>query len=48
MARSIFKRVMKIGSSEVRKSIAGLAMIHPYEIRDKVLMLCAALVIRAG
>ena len=29
MARSIFKRVMKIGNKEVRKSIAGLAMGNP-------------------
>jgi hypothetical protein len=29
MARSIFKRVMKIGNKEVRKSIAGLAMGKP-------------------
>ncbi len=31
MARSIFKRVIKMGIKEVRKSIAGLAMGNPCE-----------------
>ena len=31
MARSIFKRVIKMGIKEVRKSIAALAMGNPFE-----------------
>ena len=30
MARSVFKRAVKIGIKEVRKSIAGLAMENPW------------------
>jgi hypothetical protein len=34
MARSVFKRAVKMGIKEVRKSIAGLAMETPVENLD--------------
>jgi hypothetical protein len=33
MARSVFKRAVKMGIKEVRKSIAGLAMEPPGKVR---------------